>query len=162
MRSAAGRLKVAHGVIARCSLAPRGAAASKYAAGGGQAHSRSFALTWLVKPTGSLGAASVLIAYAAAAGLIVIAGLAFLWPRVAAPFAVAFALLATTGASVAATKYDQSNAASIKAVVLGDHPSFVDEAGVGPAALLLMPGGKIPDAKLFWNSHSNISCSFPA
>ena len=93
----------------------------------------------------------MLIVYAAAAGLVVIAGLAFRWPRIAAPFAIGFALLATTGASVAATRYDQSNAASIKTVVLGDHPSFVDESGVGPTSLLLMPGGKIPDAKLFWN-----------
>jgi hypothetical protein len=146
-------LKVAHGVIAALLVgAALAQPLSKYAAGGGQAHSAFlFALTWLVKPTGSLGAASVLIAYAAAAGLIVIAGLAFRWPRVAAPFAVAFALLATTGASIAATKYDQANAASIKTVVLGEHPSFVDEAGVGPTALLLLPGGKIPDAKLFWN-----------
>ena len=146
-------LKIAHGVVAALLIAAALAQPlSKYAAGGGQAHSAFlFALTWLVSPTGSLGAASVLIVYAAAAGLVVIVGLAFRWPRIAAPFAIGFALLATTGASVAATRYDQSNAGSIKTVVLGDDPSFVDESGVGPTSLLLMPGGKIPDAKLFWN-----------
>jgi hypothetical protein len=62
---------------------------------------------------------------------------------------LAFALLATTGASIAATKYDQSNAASIKTVVLGDHPSFVDEAGVGPTALLLLARGQDPRREAF-------------
>jgi hypothetical protein len=147
-------LKIAHGVIAIMLLvAALAQPLSKYAVGSGQAHSAFlFALTWLAKPTGSLGAASVLIAYAAGAGLVVIAGLAFRWPRVVTPFAVAFLLLATTGSSIAATLYDHSNAGAIRTVVLGDHPSFVDEAGVGPTALLLMPGSQIPDAKLFWNT----------
>jgi hypothetical protein len=147
-------LKIAHGVIAALLVgAALAQPLSKYAVGGGQAHSAFlFALTWLATPTGSLGAASVMIAYTAGAGLVVIVGLAFRWPRLVTPFALGFALLATTGASIAATKYDQPNAQAIKTFVLGDHPSFVDESGVGPTALLLLPGGKVPDAKLFWNT----------
>jgi hypothetical protein len=146
-------LKIAHAVVAAALVgAALAQPLSKYAVGGGQAHSAVlFALTWLEKPTGSLGAAAVLIAYTGAAALVLMIGLAFRWPRLVTPFAVAFALLVTTGASVAATRYDQSNAGRIKSFVLGDHPSWVDESGVGPTTLLALPGAKIPDAKLFWN-----------
>jgi Dolichyl-phosphate-mannose-protein mannosyltransferase len=147
-------LKIAHGIIAALLVAAALAQPlSKYAVGGGQQHSAFlFALNWFAKPAGSMGDAAVIIAYAAGAGLVIIVGLAFRWPRLVTPFALGFALLATTGASVAATKYDQTNAHSIKSVVLGEHPSFVDESGVGPTALLVLPGGRIPDAKLFWNT----------
>ena len=146
-------LKIAHGIVAVALVA--GALAqplSKYAVGGGQAHSAFlFALTWLSKPTGSLGAAAVLIAYAAGAAVVLVVALAFRWPRVVTPFAISFALAATTAASVGATLYDHSNTQAIQRVVLGDRPSFVDEAGVGPTTMLLMSGSQIPDAKLFWN-----------
>ncbi len=147
-------LKIAHAVVAAAVVAAALAQPlSKYAVGGGQAHSAFlFALTWLEKPTGSLGAAAVLIAYTGAAALVLMIGLAFRWPRLVTPFALAFALLVTTGSSVAATRYDQSNARAIKSAVLGDHPSWIDESGVGPTALLVLPGAKIPDAKLFWNT----------
>ena len=39
-----------------------------------------------------------------------------------------------------------------EAVVLGDNPSWVDDAGVGPTTLLLPPGSRLADAKLFWNN----------
>ena len=147
-------LKIAHAVVSAALVAAALAQPlSKYAVGGGQAHSAFlFALTWLEKPTGSMGAAAVLIAYTGAAALVLMIGLAFRWPRLVTPFALAFALLVTTGSSVAATRYDQSNARAIKSFVLGDHPSWVDESGVGPTALLVLPGAKIPDAKLFWNT----------
>lgn len=147
-------LKIAHAVVSAALVAAALAQPlSKYAVGGGQAHSAFlFALTWLEKPTGSMGAAAVLIAYTGAAALVLMIGLAFRWPRLVTPFALAFALLVTTASSVAATRYDQSNARAIKSFVLGDHPSWVDESGVGPTALLVLPGAKIPDAKLFWNT----------
>jgi hypothetical protein len=146
-------LKIAHGVLAVLILAASLAMPlSKYAAGGGQAHSAFlFALSWLVGPTGSLGAASVLIAYAGGAAVVLLVGLAFRWPRLVTPYAIAFALVATTAASVGATRYDQTNASNIRSVVVGNDASWVDEAHVGKTTLLLAPGGKIPDAKLFWN-----------
>jgi hypothetical protein len=145
--------KIAHAVIA---VALVGAALampfSKYAAGGGQAHSAFlFAFVWLSKPAGSSGAAAVLIAYAAGAAVLVLVGLAFRRPRGVTPVAIVFALLVTVGTSIAATRYDQANAASLRAVVVGKDASWVDEAGVGDTTFLLGPGGKIPDAKLFWN-----------
>ena len=157
-------LKVAHAVVAVALVAAALAQPlSKYAVGGGQAHSSFlFALTWLSKPTGSLGAAAVIIAYVAGAGVVAVVGLAFRWPRVVTPFAIGFALVATTASSVGATLYDHSNAHAIQNVVLGDHPSFVDEAGVGPTALLLTPGSQIPDAKLFWNKSLDRVLLFPS
>jgi hypothetical protein len=147
-------LKAAHGVLAILIVAASLAMPlSKYAAGGGQAHSAFlFALSWLVGPTGSLGAASVLIAYGGGAAILLLVGLSFRWPRLAAPYAIAFALVATTAASVAATRYDQTNANNIRSVVVGNDASWVDEAHVGPTTLLVTPGGRIPDAKLFWNT----------
>ena len=145
-----GRARRARGPDRAASLAMP---LSKYAAGGGQAHSAFlFALSWLVGPTGSLGAASVLIAYAGGAAVVLLVGLAFRWPRLVTPYAIAFALVATTGASVAATRYDQSNASNIRSVVVGNDASWVDEAHVGKTTLLVAPGGRIPDAKLFWNT----------
>jgi len=72
-------LKIAHAVVAAAVVAAALAQPlSKYAVGGGQAHSAFlFALTWLEKPTGSLGAAAVLIAYTGAAALVLMIGLAF-------------------------------------------------------------------------------------
>jgi hypothetical protein len=139
---------VAVGLVAAALALPL----SKYAVYGGQAHSAFlFALTWLSKPTGSLGAAAVMIAFAAGAAVLVLLGLDFRRPRAVTPFAVAFALVATTAASVAATSYDHSNARAIRSAVLGERPSWVDEAGVGPTTMLLTPGGRVTDAKLFWN-----------
>jgi hypothetical protein len=125
---------------------------SKYAVGGGQAHSAFlFALTGIERAAGSIGAAAVLIAYTAGLAVFVLLFLAFRRPRAVAPFALGFALLATAASSVSATSYDHANTRSIKNVVLGDNPSFVDASGVGPTTLLLAPGSRMSDAKLFWN-----------
>ena len=146
-------LRIAHAVIAVGLVA--GALAqplSTYAVNGRQAHSAFlFALVWLSKPAGSTGAAAVLIAYVAGAAVVALVSLAFRWPRYVTHFAVAVALLATAGASIAATKYDQSNASAIRSVVVGSDASWVDESGVGKTTLLIAPGGRITDAKLFWN-----------
>jgi hypothetical protein len=146
-------LRRTHAVVAAALVAAALALPlSKYAVYGGQAHSAFlFALTWLSKPAGSIGAAAVMIAFAAGAAVLILVGLDFRRPRAVTPFALAFALVATTGASVAATSYDHSNAHALRSVVLGDRPSWVDESGVGRTTMLLTPGGRVADAKLFWN-----------
>ena len=125
---------------------------STYSVNGGQAHSALlFALTRFSSTVGSIGAAAVLTTYAAGLAVFVLLFLAFRRPRAVTPFALGFALLATTAASVASTSYDHANTRAILSTTLGDKPSWVDAAGVGPTSLLLAPGSRMTDAKLFWN-----------
>jgi hypothetical protein len=52
---------------------------------------------------------------------------------------------------VAAASFDVRNTRTIHDQVLGGHPTWVDDAHVGPTTMFVLPGSRSVDAVLFWN-----------
>jgi hypothetical protein len=111
-----------------------------------------FAVARLEQALGDVGTASLVLAL----GVTLLAGvvaLASRRPRAATPLVVGLALAVCATTYAGATSFNLANAERTRADVLGPEPSFVDDSGVGSAAMLLTRSSErgVASEYLFWN-----------
>jgi hypothetical protein len=111
-----------------------------------------FAVARLEQALGDVGTASLVLAL----GVTLLAGvlvLASRRPRAATPLVLGLALAVCATTYAGATSFNLANAERTRADVLGPEPSFVDDSGVGSAAMLLTRSSErgVASEYLFWN-----------
>ncbi|HSE80219.1 MAG TPA: hypothetical protein VLA87_00840 [Gaiellaceae bacterium] len=146
--------RIAHGVLAAgvVVLAAR-VPLSGYSAADRKTNSPTlYAVARLEQALGDVATASLVLALGATllAGVLVLASRR---PRVATPLVLGLALAVCATTYTGAITFNLANAERTRADVLGPEPSFVDESGVGRAAMLLTRSSErgVASEYLFWN-----------
>jgi 4-amino-4-deoxy-L-arabinose transferase-like glycosyltransferase len=110
-----------------------------------------FGLRRLAELMTSTSNASLAIVVAAAVATALVLATVRLVPRYATALAVSIAIAGSVAASVGATSLDVGNTRAIYNSELDGRPTWVDDANVGKAELLLLPGAAGAESTLFWN-----------